>query len=118
MLLHRAAYELYVGPIPDGLDLDHVYDRGCRSRRCCNPAHLEPVTRQENILRRTRRITHCPKGHEYSESNTRLRPSASGGINRQCRVCEAARSREYAKANSETVNAKARARRAKKREQD
>jgi len=44
---HRFAYELYVGPIPEGLDLDHV----CRNRRCVRPSHLEPVTRRENLLR-------------------------------------------------------------------
>jgi hypothetical protein len=46
-LTHRVAYEALVGPIPEGLDLDHL----CRNRKCCNPAHLEPVTRRENLLR-------------------------------------------------------------------
>lgn len=44
---HRFSWELLVGPIPDGLDIDHL----CRTRRCVNPAHLEPVTRQVNLLR-------------------------------------------------------------------
>ena len=44
---HRFAYELYVGPIPPALTLDHL----CRDRGCVNPAHLEPVTRAENVLR-------------------------------------------------------------------
>ncbi|HZD08627.1 MAG TPA: HNH endonuclease signature motif containing protein, partial [Candidatus Limnocylindrales bacterium] len=44
---HRLAYEVFVGPIPERLDLDHL----CRNRKCCNPEHLEPVTRRENILR-------------------------------------------------------------------
>src|SRR5690554_6462185 len=65
---HRAAYQLLVGPIPDGLDLDHT----CRVRRCVNPDHLEPVTHRENLLRGASFAavnaakTHCPHGHEYT----------------------------------------------------
>lgn len=44
---HRVSYVLNVGDIPDGLHLDHL----CRNKRCVNPAHLEPVTFQENIRR-------------------------------------------------------------------
>ena len=47
VLAHRFAYEELVGPIPDGLDLDHL----CRNVGCCNPAHLEPVSRSVNLLR-------------------------------------------------------------------
>jgi hypothetical protein len=44
---HRVAYELFVGQIPEGLQLDHL----CRQPSCCNPAHLEPVTARENVRR-------------------------------------------------------------------
>lgn len=74
---HRVAYELAIGPIPEGLVLDHL----CRNRRCVNPAHLEPVTNAENIRRAAALITHCPYGHEYTPENTRI---ADG---RSCKTC-------------------------------
>lgn len=55
---HRVAYEDLVGPIPEGLTIDHL----CRIRICVNPWHLEPVTRRENIRRSPRRSL-CKKGH-------------------------------------------------------
>lgn len=86
---HRIAYEHYVGPIPDGLQLDHT----CRVRRCVNPSHLEPVTGSENTLRQDhaeRRVTHCPKGHPYDEDNT----IRGGDGKRRCRECDRARKRQ------------------------
>lgn len=65
---HRVVYELLVGPIPAGLTLDHL----CRTPRCVNPDHLEPVTNTENIMRgdgwaaRNARKTCCPRGHTYT----------------------------------------------------
>lgn len=74
---HRFAYELLVGPIPEGLELDHVRDRGCRHRRCCNPAHLEAVTHAENVRRSDATLTsiaaaktHCRHGHPFDAANT------------------------------------------------
>ncbi|WP_327747989.1 HNH endonuclease signature motif containing protein [Streptomyces europaeiscabiei] len=52
VLAHRVAWTLRHGPIPDGLVVDHVYLRGCRSKRCVNVAHLELVTQEENNRRR------------------------------------------------------------------
>lgn len=83
---HRVAFELYVGPVPDGLQLDHL----CRVRHCVNPAHLEPVSPRENTRRGlgvggiNAAKTHCSRGHEYSEANTYLWPS---GNRRGCRIC-------------------------------
>lgn len=51
-MAHRMAYEFAVGPIPDGLEIDHL----CRNRICCNPSHLEPVTHQENVRRARREV--------------------------------------------------------------
>lgn len=46
-MAHRYSYELLVGPIPDGLTIDHL----CRNRACVNPDHMEPVTQRENLRR-------------------------------------------------------------------
>lgn len=54
---HRVAYELAVGPVPDGLEIDHL----CFTRRCCNPAHLEPVTHAENVRRSYERHRACKR---------------------------------------------------------
>ena len=83
---HRVAYERFVGPIPAGLQLDHL----CRVRRCVNPSHLEPVTSRENTLRgngvaaRASAATHCPHGHPYDEANTYRDPR--GWL--RCRTCK------------------------------
>lgn len=49
--VHRVAHKLYIGPIPDGFHVDHVFDRGCRHRNCWNPGHIEAVTQAENNRR-------------------------------------------------------------------
>ena len=83
---HRVAYLGLVGPIPDGLTLDHL----CRVRRCVNPSHLEPVTAGENVLRgvglsaQNNRKTHCRRGHEFTEENTYHYPASE---ERGCRAC-------------------------------
>ena len=81
---HTFAYVLAKGPVPEGLELDHL----CRVPSCVNPAHLESVTRSENAWRRARaiygEITHCPKGHLYTPENTYHRPR---GRKVGCRTC-------------------------------
>lgn len=76
---HRWAYEHFIGPIPSGLQIDHL----CRNRGCVNPAHLEPVTAEENTRRAAAFITHCPAGHLYDKTNTRVRNGT-----RDCRACD------------------------------
>jgi hypothetical protein len=70
---HRWAWEDRYGPVPDGLQLDHL----CRVPRCVNPDHLEPVTPHINTLRARRAAparTHCDRGHELTEQNIRRNP--------------------------------------------
>lgn len=77
-LAHRAFYVEHVGPIPDGADLDHL----CRVRRCCNPAHLEPVSRSVNLTRGLDARNTCRSGlHDLSQPDA-LKPGT-----RQCVQC-------------------------------
>ena len=82
----RVSYDLFVGPIPAGLEIDHL----CRERRCVNPEHLEAVPHAENARRAAAAITHCPKGHEYAGENL-LRYGAS----RKCRTCNRANAKAW-----------------------
>ena len=81
---HRVAYELFVGPIPEGLELDHL----CRNPSCVNPEHLEAVPHRENLMRSesisavNARKTRCPQGHAYDKTT----PS---GL-RRCSTCDTA----------------------------
>jgi hypothetical protein len=105
--VHRYAYELLVGPIPDGLTIDHL----CSNAGCVNPEHMEPVSASENTrraaLRRPKKepapkkpdgrktrvwpvLTHCPHGHEFTQANTKLQEGT-----KVCRKCCALRQRAY-----------------------
>jgi len=86
---HRVAYEMLVGPIPDGLELDHL----CRVHACINPEHLEPVTQQENRRRSPLiRPSHCQRGHELTDAD--FLPHK--GV-RQCVICRRAYGAEWAR---------------------
>lgn len=84
---HRAIWQMKIGPIPEGLTIDHVV---CKNTLCQNVEHMELVTRGVNSLRGTgaagenSRKTHCPRGHEYNEENTRITPQGF----RACKQCE------------------------------
>lgn len=90
LFAHRAAYEILVGPIPDGMTLDHL----CKNTLCVNPDHLEVVTMKVNALRSSSPPainaikTHCVRGHEYSPDNL-----VGGTRGRKCKVCHRERMR-------------------------
>jgi len=95
-MAHRASYEFYKGPIPEGMELDHI----CSVRCCVNPDHLEVVTHRENInltVQRGRyrnqnmKKSHCKHGHEFTEENTYI----SKKNWRYCRTCRKEASRIY-----------------------
>ena len=79
VLVHRVAYESFVGPLDPNLTVDHT----CEVKACWNPEHLEQVTNAENKKRGGDRMTHCRRGHERNEENTYVRPDGK----RQCRAC-------------------------------
>ena len=99
---HRWAYELHRGPVPEGLDLDHL----CRVRRCVNPWHLEAVTRGENVRRGAsegtygsyqKSRTECPYGHAFDEENTYRHPVSGRRACRTCKREDTRRRRTYKK---------------------
>jgi len=96
-LAHRQFFELHVGPIPEGLVIDHL----CRVRACVNPGHLEAVTQRENLLRGVglsatkTGIVACPNGHPYMDGSFYV----DRGGSRRCRECARANKERYRERN-------------------
>lgn len=92
---HRISYEWAIGPIPAGMQIDHL----CRNEVCVNPLHLEAVSPRTNVLRgkglsaMNARKTHCPQGHEFNDENTYRYKNQ-----RHCRPCKQARTKEARRA--------------------
>lgn len=109
--VHRVIYAHHRGPIPKGLDVDHVCHnedkscaggKSCIHRRCVNPDHLRAASRRDNLnagrgaeaaKARFAAITHCPQGHEYTPENTYTHIVMDRYIGRQCRTCVIQKSR-------------------------
>lgn len=95
---HRLAYEFWVGPIPEGLDIHHR----CQVRQCCRPDHLEAMDPAEHNGMHHRR-THCQKGHPFTGVVYRGQQI--------CRVCSREYARKYTDANRDRINERKRQRR-------
>lgn len=106
VMAHRFSYEFHIGPIPEGLELDHL----CRVRHCVNPWHLEPVTTAENVRRMVEHRTPyqhsrdaCPNGHPYDAENT-----ITTRTGRACATCKRDANRAYYERNRELTIERAR----------
>ena len=99
--VHRITYQSFVGAIPDGLTIDHL----CRTKPCCNPAHLEVVTVAENVRRaRSSPITHCRRrGHPLTPETVYVNKRGQ----RSCKECHRERGKGYGKPGRPSAEARA-----------
>jgi HNH endonuclease len=88
---HILSWTLKYGPVPKGMELHHM----CENKLCCNPKHLEPITRAAHLMRSRRSLafinkhkTHCKHAHEFTPENTLL---SHDGKQRRCKACARAR---------------------------
>jgi hypothetical protein len=110
-MAHRVSYEFFTRIIEQGNVIDHL----CRNRCCVNPAHLEQVTQQENVLRgdspglAKRRLiekNECSKGHPLSGDNIRISETKAGGVKRECIICQKERAAIWYQENKERISEK------------
>ena len=95
----RVAYEMTRGPIPDGLEIDHL----CRNRWCVNPSHFELVTRKENMERYG---AHVIATRRFCEKHPDVLLNCEGRV-RVCRICKRAYLNEWrARRKTATVKGK------------
>jgi len=111
-MAHRFSYELFIGEIPKGMQIDHL----CQRPLCVNPDHMEAVSGIANLLRGNgrgainARKTHCAKGHPFDESNTYLIPNGTGRACLMCRKAWVAENIDKVRASGRRATAAYRAR--------
>ena len=99
--VHRELYELYRGPIPEGLELDHL----CEQKSCVNPWHMEAVTHKVNMARgKMAQRTHCKNGHPFSGDNVVYLHN-----HRRCRACQKVRVERWREKHGKRNSARKRA---------
>lgn len=103
---HRASYEIHIGPIPEGMTIDHL----CFRKDCVNPRHLEPISAVENARRGREHHgtheykTHCTNGHEFTPTTTYTHTDAQGYAHRRCRTCRNAATDRWKERNPEKTS--------------
>lgn len=102
-VIPRISYELFIGPIPDGLFVLHR----CDNPPCFNPEHLFAGTKKDNRLDQiakgrdpAKNASHCKRGHEFSEANTLIHSTGR----RQCVACKNMTQKQWASKCREVID--------------